>query len=291
MYTIGPQKKDESKSSFIAIARLHQSHYRAEVLKVDYIEHGNKLTEKDGRKLLNYYDDFGIRELKHKRFPNYSKNRDGNLLNSEHIPFNFFGPLTSDYKLAKKILTTAFDIECDSVLGVNIEYKPKNKPQYLNDSTSFDVYIQAKNKEKIIGIGIEVKYSEGPYKKNAISKEMLSVNDKNSPYWQTTIQSKAFIDGPLNELASDNLRQIWRNHLLGLSMVLNKDIHQFYAITLFPQGNQHFDNAISSYRTFLRKNARDYVKGVHYEDFIAAINGDDRLIKWRDYLTERYIIS
>ncbi|MGC9337957.1 MAG: hypothetical protein ACP5EQ_07705, partial [Candidatus Cloacimonadia bacterium] len=84
---------------------------------------------------------------------------------------------------------------------------------------------------------------------------------------------------------------IWRNHLLGLSMMLNGDIQKFYSLTLYPQGNEHFVKAIPVYKSFLQENKKKYVEGITYEQFIGAINGDDKLIKWRDYLSRRYIVS
>jgi hypothetical protein len=47
---IGPQY--ELDDPFRATARLHQSEYRARILKVDYLEYGNRLTEVDGRALF-----------------------------------------------------------------------------------------------------------------------------------------------------------------------------------------------------------------------------------------------
>jgi len=68
---IGPQYKLDDP--FKAAARLHQSNYRARVLNVDYAEYGNRLTEIDGRKLLNYYDGLGVQEVLRKRYPAYSE--------------------------------------------------------------------------------------------------------------------------------------------------------------------------------------------------------------------------
>lgn len=79
--------------SFKAAARLHQSTYRARVLDVDCEDYGNRLTDADGRALLNYYDGLGIREALRQRYPQYSKERDADLLRSEHIPFNMLAPL------------------------------------------------------------------------------------------------------------------------------------------------------------------------------------------------------
>ena len=60
MSSIGPQY--EHDDHFKAAARLHQSAYRAKVLKVGFDKYGNRLTEWAGRALLNYYGGLGVRE-------------------------------------------------------------------------------------------------------------------------------------------------------------------------------------------------------------------------------------
>ena len=64
-----------------------------------------------------------------------------------------------------------------------------------------------------------------------------------------------------NQLVSDYLRQIWRNHLLGLSMVKNNDIDKFISATLYPSGNDHFQHALSDYRSHLHPSAQKDVFG------------------------------
>lgn len=68
-------------------------------------------------------------------------------LPSEHIN-SFFSKLLyrSDIKFIKDIC---------------IELSPKPIQKYLNDRTSFDTYVNAElTDKKILGIGIEVKYTE-----------------------------------------------------------------------------------------------------------------------------------
>src|SRR5450759_2537162 len=108
---IGPQY--ELDDSFKAAARLHQSNYRATVLKVDYLEYGNRLTDLDGRALLNYYDGLTVRDTLRRRYPGYSKKRDADLLRSEHIPFNMLSPLADRPDLTRIVLKEAFDLELE----------------------------------------------------------------------------------------------------------------------------------------------------------------------------------
>jgi hypothetical protein len=157
MMDIGPQYKPDD--SFKAAARLHQSHYRAKVLNVDYLDYGNRLREPDGRAFLNYYDGLGVREALRERYPFYSRKRDADMLRSEHIPFNMMAPLAKKPVLMQLILKEAFGLELSGPFEMRLEWAPSPAVKYLGDMTSFDVYIQGKDGDgESIGIGICLKF-------------------------------------------------------------------------------------------------------------------------------------
>lgn len=273
--------------AFKAKARLHQSNFRREVLCVDGSDYGNRLKEEDAKKYLAYYDRLGVRESLLKRYGNFSLKRDGDLLRSEHIPFNLFAPLIEKKELLKTIVEKAFGINCEPPFELEFEYAP-DRIKHLNDATAFDVYVSAERKNKTkIGIGIEVKYTEKEYPIG--KREAERVNDSNSTYWQVTKNSNAFKDSIDKSLATDLLRQIWRNHLLGLSMCLKNELSDFYSITLYPAGNSHFDHAIDLYKSKLRDTHNSKVFGCTYEKFIDTIDGDEEIKRWKKYLKDRYI--
>lgn len=119
-----------------------------------------------------------------------------------------------------------------------MEYAPEPKESYLNDGTAFDTYFEViKAGGKKCGIGIEVKYSEQAYPVGKTEK--VNVGDHDSPYWQTVRSSGSFLDADDSVFGSDSLRQIWRNHLLGLSMIQRGDVDEFYSVTLFPDIFNH----------------------------------------------------
>ena len=60
-------KRYNKDADFKKKARLHQSRYRANVLKVDCDEYGNMIFEEDGQRGLTFYPDFDILEAVHKR--------------------------------------------------------------------------------------------------------------------------------------------------------------------------------------------------------------------------------
>ena len=278
---IGPQYDPDD--TFKAAARLHQSNYRANVLDVKYSEYGNRLTNADGRALLNYYDGLGIREVLRQRYPQYSKRRDADMLRSEHIPFNVLSPLSGRPDLARMIIKNAFGKKLEGPFELRIEWAPEPKHNYLDDMTSFDAYLQGLGDDgKLVGIGVEVKYTERGYR---IGKsEAERVHDPSSTYWTITHRAGVFAESELGDLAEDDLRQIWRNHLLGLAMVDRGDIARFVSVTLYPSGNTHFTHALEKYQGYLKGSARSSVRGCTFERFIECIRGDHDIERWKLFL-------
>lgn len=276
---------------FKARARKHQAQYRAEVLGVEWDTYGNRLTKKDGEALLIYYDKLGVREAKIRRFPDYSSKRDGDMLRSEHIPFNMFGPLQTNADLAKQVLGKLIGREIADLLALEFEWAPEPRELYLGDRTAFDVYACLKPKDqqiRCIGLGIEVKYTERGYPIG--NTESKRVADHDSLYWCVTRKSGAFVPDGYGALASDDLRQIWRNHLLGLAMRIHGDINDFVSVTLYPAGNTHFTNALAAYRAHLSAEARNSLLGRTYESYFEALGGDNSIMNWREYLQSRYVV-
>ncbi|QWV94667.1 hypothetical protein KP004_05670 [Geomonas oryzisoli] len=276
---------------FKAAARLHQSRYRAEVLKVADDEYGNRLNEHDARELLNYYAHLNSREVLRRKYPGYSKKRDADMLRSEHIPFNMLAPLDCDRLAAAGIIFDAFGIACDTVSNIHIEFAPdKSVRPYLGDGTAFDAYLEVmKPGGAKCGIGIEVKYTEQSYRIGITEK--VNVENKDSLYWETARWSGEFIDPDDDIFGTDELRQIWRTHLLGLSMVKHGDLDEFYSITLFPDGNEHFHNALGKYRSLLSTNGREHVFGCTFEKFISSIHGNAEFDAWKLWLERRYLVK
>lgn len=283
----GPQYRHDDP--FKAAARLHQSRYRAAVLHVNFCEYGNRLTDEDGRALLNYYEGLGVREALRRRYPRYSKKRDADMLRSEHIPFNMLAPLEGRPELTRHILAAGLGLDLVGPYEIRIEWAPEPADHYLGDKTSFDGYIQGVGSAgEVVGVGIEVKYTEKGYPIGA--SEAARVDDPESTYWTTTRESGVFVGGGCKSLADDDLRQIWRNHLLGLAMVQRGDVDDFVSITLYPAGNEHFTVALGTYQGQLLDEARRSVRGCTFEDYIGCLQGDNGIEAWRQYLADRYLI-
>ncbi len=298
MQEIGHQYSKDDRtdpSGFLRRARLHQSVFRAKYLDLPFDTYGNYLTKEDGEKGKNFYDGFGIFDAV-KKYRKYNKPLYSNLLRSEHIPFNIFIPLDKDRNYCKNVIADILKSNIISIDKIEIEYAPKPKEKYLNDGTSFDTYIEYTNFDGTKGmIGIEVKYTEKDYKIQPNSKQEKDINDKNSLYFSVTKNCRLYKANAIEVLPTDKFRQVWRNHILGESILLTDSdkFQHFASLTLFPAGNSHFIKTSKEYIDLLTNNDNKFI-ALTYEDFFALLNKycpDSNYKKWLDYLTTRYIVT
>jgi hypothetical protein len=297
---IGPQYPNDKltdNTGFLEKARLHQSKYRAFILKTPYDEYGNYLTEEAAQKGLNFYDDFEIfHEVKKRYKKKYSKPLYANMLRSEHIAFNLFIPLKRELELAKSVFNDLLSGQIKSIDRIKIEHAPSPSKDYLNDKTSFDTYIEYTHKDDQKGIiGIEVKYTEHGYALKSGSKQEKDIKNEKSAYYKVSEQCGLYKENTRELLISDRFRQIWRNQLLGESIIIkdHENYKYFTSITIFPEGNQYFIETSKEYIKMLKANHDNFVP-VTYEDFIKTCQkhiSDNRFEKWLEYLKERYIVD
>jgi hypothetical protein len=290
-----PQDKETDATGFLEKARLHQSKYRMCNLKVPFDKYGNYLKKKDASNGLNFYSDFRIFQEVKKRYPKYSKPLYANMLRSEHIGFNLFIPLKADPDFGKNVLNDLLNNQIQSIDKIEIEYAPSPSKKYLNDRTSFDTYIEYTHTDKQKGIiGIEVKYTEHEYRLKTGSKEEADINDKNSRYFVISEKSQLLKPEAMLLIPKDRYRQVWRNQLLGESILIedNDIFKHFTSLTIFPRGNLHFIETTKEYMDMLIGNNDRFVP-ITYEEFLSTCKKhcpNDRFDKWLDYLEDRYII-
>ena len=298
MREIGQQYSKDDKTDptgFLKRARLHQSKFRAETLNLDYDTYGNYLTKTDGENGKNFYDSFGIFEAVQK-YRKYNKPLYSNMLRSEHIPFNLFVPLNDNKTLGKEIFNEFLGGVILTIDRIKIEYAPPFKEKYLNDGTSFDTYIEYTHIDNSKGIiGIEVKYTEKEYKLPKNSKQENDIKDENSKYYQVTERCGLYKLDSVEHLKSDKFRQVWRNHILGESILLvdSEKFKHFTSLTIFPKENKHFIQTSKNYIDLLVDNKNKFIP-LTYEDFFVVCDkhciGNDYK-EWLNYLTKRYIVT
>lgn len=295
---IGKQCSDDNivdKTGFKAKARMHQSKYRAEKLEVPYDGHGNYLTKADGEKGLNFYDGFGIFDSV-KKYRKYNRQLYSNLLRSEHIPFNFFIPFKRNNEFCKKVINEILNDSIKTIDRIEIEFAPSPAVNYLNDRTSFDAYMEYTHKNNERGIiGIEVKYTEHEYPLKPNSKEETEINNLSSQYYIVTQNSKLYKDDVIEKLITDRFRQVWRNHVLGASiLIFDKDKFKYFtSMTFYPEGNIHFKEVCKEYIDDLMKTNNNNFIPVTYENFFSICKKycpDLEYESWLKYLNERYIV-
>ena len=297
MQKIGEQyPKDDmtDPTGFLRRARLHQSKFRADVLNLPYDSFGNYLTKEDGEFGYNFYKGFGIFEAV-KKYREYNKPLYSNMLRSEHIPFNFFIPLNLNKTFCRNVFNEFLGDVILTIERIEIEFAPEPKEKYLNDRTSFDTYIEYSRSDNSKGIiGIEVKYSEQAYKLEEKSKQARAIIDKTSEYYSVTERCKVYKPDAIYTLPDDKFRQMWRNQLLGESILLadSDKFKHFTSLTLFPEGNYHFVQTSKEYIDLLSDNYHKFLPLTYEEFFAACIKHcpDNKYKDWIEYLTKRYIV-
>lgn len=244
-----------------------------------------------------------------------------NLLRSEHIPYNVFFPMTWDLEGAASLYNDL--LKTKSIQSVNkivVEYNPGT----LADGTAFDVFVEYNTTDnKVGGIGIEVKYTEKEYalkkldKAGNLTKEYRETHNENGihladNYRMPSMESGWFREEGISDIPFDKIghntkhvvmnhyRQIWRNHLLGASMMLpnDKNIHldEFTSLTVYPKDNGHFSSELwNNYEGMLTDAGKATFRHITYEELFPKMQANLRGIKdidnWVDYLRRRYLIS
>ena len=227
-----------------------------------------------------------------------------NMLRSEHIPYNFFIPLKLNrnqeqvISFFKRLLGRN---DLSNITKFEIEWAPADPKDALNDKTSFDTYIQfdLPNNKKL-GVGIEVKFTEKSYPFTETESSRLMNQDDNSPYYKIWNNNGASIyqDDSYFTLGKKEYKQFFRNHLLGLSMIGNKNVNlsidEFISLHLFPSGNNYQSQKSNSYKALIKLEKQQYFKPITFEEFIeklSSLNEEDlEHQEWLKYLKARYFV-
>lgn len=244
-----------------------------------------------------------------------------NLLRSEHIPYNIFYPMQHDKEGAAHLFNSIMgENKIAEINNIEIEYNPGG----LKDGTSFDVYVEytpldCKYGEKG-GIGIEVKYTEKEYPVQRGSKEWEETHNASGIHLADNyripskesgwFKDKFIADVPFADekkltvhVAANRYRQIWRNHILGASMLLglcpreDDKLSEFTSLTVYPQGNGHFSDVWASYESMLTSSGLATFRHLTYEELFPLMhdlldgNKIPNLSEWINYLNRRYIVS
>jgi len=208
-------------------------------------------------------------------------------LRSQHIPYNFFAPFIDEKNFGASVLAAALKINVSKLLDIQFEY-PSSINNPLRDRTSFDVFIAYQTPAGKKGMaGIEVKYTEGAYSLGETEKSHFET------YYRLTKMSDLYNHVKETELTKNDYRQIWRNHLLAFSYAKENGFDDFISVTLYHEGNTHFNTVMNKYNQFLNEGGKKTVKAITYSEWITAMKKEkisNENEKWMQYLVKRYNI-
>ena len=189
-----------------------------------------------------------------------------NLLSSQPLAFNLFGELKLNLSLATRVFKDLYsERQIERVTAIEFEYSPgRGNPKYTGDGSAFDLFVVYENRlNEECFFGIEVKYSEDLNDAPSSHKEI---------YAAIAEKSGVFEMGELSRLKDKPLQQIWRDHLLALSLfITNDDYAVGDFIYLYPSGNSNCYVGVEAYKTTLSEVGETYFKPLIIERFVDII--------------------
>ncbi|MFO1135989.1 MAG: hypothetical protein U1E30_12495 [Rhodoblastus sp.] len=288
----GPQYKGDNP--FTARMRLHQSWWRSARLGVAWgtnsrgLEYGNYLREGDAERGANF-----LTPAIHRCVRSRIKAGPGvepfrclrNLLSSQPMAFNLFGPLCDDAVLAARLLDPLLPGGAQSA-EVRIEWAPP-RAEHLGDATSFDVEIRYRTRAGHQALAaIETKLTE-PF-----SPQSYGLNDRRAEaYRRVARASSAWIDPMSEQLADRRWNQIWRNQLLVESIRLREPgllgaqivVHHEADEGCARNARQYAEFLTDPEMTFRRLTLRDVV--MHWRPLLR----DQAQLRWLQDFEDRYL--
>jgi hypothetical protein len=254
---IGPQCS--SDNTFTARMRRHQSWYRANVLRVPYgtgpgatatSQFGNMLTRADGEAGRNFL----TREIAEVARARVAQGAGAvepfrlfhNMLSSQPMCFNLFGPLARDAALATRLLPTLVPGPVAAVTRVVLEWAPAPSGDYLGDRTAFDAFIEYRTTDGgLHALGIETKLTESFSAK---------VYDREEYRRWMRVPDRPWLSDADERVSAVEHNQLWRDHLLAVA--IRHHVHSPYATTgllvVHHPEDQGCTSVYAGYRALLR---------------------------------------
>jgi hypothetical protein len=204
-----------------------------------------------------------------------------NLLSSQPLAFNLFADLERDLGLASRALRRIWRERIACVTKILFEHSPgRGSEKYTADRTAFDVYVEYATPSGGRGfIGVEVKYHE------AFTDEPARHRPR---YEEVTEAMRCFKPDAVLGLRRKPIEQLWRDHMLAGSMLLDTSAGWETGGYLFlsPQDNNVCHAAVSLYREHL-SDAHTF-DSVTLEAIVAAIEAETDAA-WIRKLRARYL--
>jgi hypothetical protein len=174
----------------------------------------------------------------------------GNLLSSQALTFNLFGPLKLNPELATANFRRLFPEFVAAVEDIWFEHSPgRAHSTFTGDHTAFDALVCCRTVRGGRGfIAFEVKYTEGA------TSAALPPRPR---YDELSRLSGVYRDPSAAALRSPSLQQFWREHLLAYSMLQAKLCDEGLFVVTVPSQNHECGRAIERYGQELTDPASD----------------------------------
>ena len=214
----------------------------------------------------------------------------GNMLSSQPLCFNLFGEMHFDLDLATAFFKESFPSSgIARITAVRFEQSPgRGDKKLTGDHSAFDVFVEYDSTKGRKGfIGIEVKYAE-TLREGADKAEKTFLNHKDEYIRISrnavvntaifgTYMSPVFEMDKIEEMAHSPKFQIWRDHLLALSILQNGLYDEGFFLMLYPFRNKEcragvteYINALNlsignweSHRCFYSRDISEFIERLH----------------------------
>lgn len=204
------------------------------------------------------------------------------LLSSQPLCFNLFGPLAGDLDLATEVARRLWPSRVDRVTAVRFEYSPgRQDPRYLNNGSAADVLFEHSVPQGGRGvIAIETKYHE----------DLKGTPATPKPRYQEIIeQSRAFASPQLPpEFSAPPLQQILLDHLLVLATRETDGLNGALSVLVYPELNTACQSAAMRYAAALDPAAPPTFETRTMQSICAAI-AEVMPSEWITAFAERYL--
>lgn len=182
-----------------------------------------------------------------------------NLLSSQPLCFNLFGELKLNLKKALLFFNTLYDNYFKSIDKIEFEYNHAHRdPRLTGDRSAFDVFVEYTS---VVGkkgfIGIEVKYSETLNEGAVTVEDILNKQFCNEPRTRRDryreLSKGLFAETSYEELEQLPAFQIWRDHLLAVSMckAFPEKYDEGMFLFLAPYSNKNCRDGVEKYKNLL----------------------------------------
>lgn len=265
------------------------------------IRNGTKLVQRDAEAGSNFLtptihkiakDRAEVRE-DHQTLDATRLHRD--LLSSMPMAFNLFGEASLPENVhARSRLGALFGVEAAGQSDIVFEWSPgRRDPAYTRDRTAFDVALRTGDPTgPRTVIGIETKYHEHSTKEKRPSarnpQAAIRYQEQTDFLVALAEESGVFKPGWQEHVLATDLRQIWRDHLLALSMRRHPRLwtSRTRYVLIYPARNVSFQSATHAYSDLL-VDADETFQAVTIEQTVdAAFNADSAT---KDHFRVRYL--